>query len=108
MGTRADKEVEALVPSHDMSQSPLSEAVPCVDRSIERDIVPHVDKATELDVVPHVDKATELDRSSLFSKDRDSQTMNVELLVPKIQRLTPPTQEKCSTKVRHSCLPLAL
>ncbi|KAG0628953.1 hypothetical protein M758_1G065500 [Ceratodon purpureus] len=112
VGVRADKEVEAIVHSHDMSQSPLSK-VPCVDRSTEHDIVPHVDRATELDVVPrvdrateldvvpHVDRATELDNSTLFSKDQDSQTTNVELLVPKDQRLTSPTQEECSAKSTH-------
>ena len=118
MSVRADKEVEAIVYSQDVSQSPLSKAVSYVDRSTEHDIVPHVDgateldvvphvdRATELDVVPHVDRATELDNSSLFFKDEDSQTTNVEVQVPNIQRLTSPTQEKCSAKVRYSCSPL--
>lgn len=103
---RADKEVEAIVHSHNVSQSPLSKAVPSVVGSTAHDIVSHVNRATEFDVVPHVDRATELDDSSLFSKDQDSQTTNVELLVPNNQRLTSPTQEACSAKVRYLCSPL--
>jgi hypothetical protein len=99
MAIRANKEVEAIVHSHDMSQSPLSKLLLCVDKCTEQDVIPHVDRATELDAISHVDRATELDNTSLFSKNQDSQTMESELRIQNIQSFTSPTQEKCSAKV---------
>lgn len=109
---QVDKEVEAITYSHDMSKSPLSNALPSIDRFTNQNVIPHVDTTTELDArlhgdrtikldgVPHVDRATKLDNSSLFFKDRDCQSMEVELQIRKVHRFSSPTQEKCNKKVR--------